>query len=50
MPDIEQVTVFHHCIRVFANLCRRYAACAAKKLAERARESRHWQESLNWQI
>jgi len=50
MPDIEQVTVFRHCIRMFANLCRRYAACAAKKLAECARESRRWQENLNWQI
>jgi len=50
MPDIEQVTVFRHCIRMFANLCRRYAACAAKKLTECARESRRWQENLNWQI
>jgi len=50
MPDIEQVTVLRHCIRMFANLCRRYAARAAKKLAECARESRSWQENLNWQI
>jgi len=50
MPDIEQVTVFRHCIRIFASLCRRYAACAAKKLAECARKSRRWQENLNWQI
>jgi len=50
MPHIEQVTVFRHCIRMFANLCRRYAACAAKRLAECARESRRWQENLNWQI
>ena len=47
MPDIEKVTVFRHCIRMFANLRRRYAA---KKLAECARESRRWQENLNWQI
>ena len=35
---------------MFANLCRRHAACSAKKLAERARESRRWQENLKWQI
>ena len=50
MPDIEQVIVFRHCTRMYANLCRRYAACAAKKLAECARESRRWEENLNWQI
>jgi len=49
MPDIEQVIVFRHGTRMYANLCRRYAACAAKKLAECARESRRW-ENLNWQI
>jgi len=50
MPDIEQVIVFRHCTRMYANQCRRYAACAAKKLAECARESRRWEENLNWQI
>ena len=50
MPDIEQVIVFRHCTRMYANLCRRYAACAAKKLAECAREPRCWEENLNWQI
>ena len=50
MPDIEQVIVFRHCTRMYANLCRRYAACAAKKLAECARGSWRWQENLNWQI
>jgi len=50
MPDIEQVIVFHHCIRMYANLCRRYAACVAMKLAECARESQRWQENLNWHI
>jgi len=50
MPDIEQVIVFRHCTRMYTNLCRRYAACAAKKLAECARESRRWEENLNWQI
>jgi len=50
MPDIEQVTVFCHCIWVFANLGQRYAACAAKNLAECAREVRRWQVNLNWQI
>ena len=50
MPDIEQVIVFRHWTRMYANLCRRYAACAAKKLAECARESRRWEENLNWQI
>ena len=47
---MEQVIVFRHCTRMYANLCRRYAACAAKKLAECARESRRWQENLNSQI
>jgi len=50
MPDIEQVLVFRHCTRMYANLCRRYATFAAKKLAECARESRRWEENLNWQI
>jgi len=50
MPDIEQVIVFRHCTRMYANLYRRYAACAAKKLAECARESWRWEENLNWQI
>ena len=50
MPDIEQVIVFRHCTRMHANLCRRYTACAAKKLAEFARESQRWEENLNWQI
>ena len=50
MPDIEQVIVFGHCTRMYANLCQRYAACAAKKLAECARESRRWEENLNWHI
>ena len=50
MPDIEQVIVFRHCTRMYANLYRRYAACAAKKLAECARESRRWEKNLNWQI
>jgi len=35
---------------MFANLCRRYAACAAKKLAECAKESLRWEENVNWQI
>jgi len=50
IPDIEQVTVFRHGIRMFANLCRHYAACAAKKLAECAWGARRWEENLNWQI
>ena len=50
MPDIDQVIVFRHCTRMYANLCRRYAACAAKQLAECGRESRRWEENLNWQI
>ena len=50
IPDIEQVSVFRHCIRMFANLCRRYVTCAAKNLAECAMESRRWLENLNWQI
>jgi len=50
MPDIEQVIVFRYCTRMYANLCRRYAAWAAKKLANCARESRRWEENLNWQI
>jgi len=50
MPDIEQVIVFRQCTRMYANLCRRYAACAAKKLAECARESWRWEENLNWHI
>ena len=50
MPDIEQVIVFRHCTRMYANLRRRYAACAAKKLTECARESQRWEENLNWQI
>ena len=49
MPDIDQITAFRHCLRLFSNLCRRYAACAAKRLAERARETRRWPENLNWQ-
>jgi len=50
MPDLDQVIVFRHGTRMYANLCRRYATCAAKKLAECARESRRWEEDLNWQI
>jgi len=50
MPDIEQVIVFRHCTRMYANLCRHYAECAVKKLAECARESQRWEENLNWQI
>jgi len=50
MPDLDQVIVFRHGTRMYANLCRRYATCAAKKLAECARESRRWEEELNWQI
>jgi len=50
MPDIEQVIVFRQYTRMYANLCRRYAACAAKKLAECAKESRRWEENLNRQI
>jgi len=50
MPDIKQVIVFRHCTRMYANLCRCYAAWAAKELAECARESRRWEENLNWQI
>jgi len=50
MPDIEQLSVFRHCIRMFANLCCRFAACAAKKLAECAKESQRWEENVNWQI
>ena len=50
MPDIEQVIVFRHCTRMYANLCGHYAACAAKKLAECSRESRRLEENLNWQI
>ena len=42
MPDIEQVIVICHCTRMYANLCPRYAACAAKKRAECSRESRRW--------
>ena len=35
---------------MYTNLCRRYAACAAKKLAKCASESQRWEENLNWQI
>jgi len=49
MPDIEQVIVFRHCTGTYANLCRRYAVCAAKKLAECERELWRWEENLNWQ-
>jgi len=30
MQDLDQVTVFRHCTRMYANLCPRYATCAAK--------------------
>ena len=50
MPDLDQLIVFRHCTRMYANLCRRYATCAAKKLAECAKESRRWEDDLNWQI